>query len=189
MEDGQREREDVSFRSISHPPSSVFHHPAAFYLLALLILGLDQWTKRLAVAALAGGRVVPIIPDYLVLNLVHNQGSAFGLFQGGAAALAVVGLVAIGIIVWIERRGLPGALLRIAVSLQLGGALGNLLDRLRFGYVIDFIELDWKGHNIWPVFNIADSAITIGTILLVIWLLTSDTGSQTATKPAGPSAP
>jgi len=152
-------------------PHRAFQHPSSFYLLALVVLALDQWTKHLAVAALDGGRVIPVVPGYIVLNLVHNQGSAFGLFQGGAAALAVVGVIAIGIIVWIERRGLPGVALRVAVALQLGGALGNLVDRVRFQYVIDFVELQWEGRNIWPVFNVADSAITVGTILLVLWIL------------------
>jgi signal peptidase II len=166
-------------------PSSIVHHPSAFYLLALVVLVVDQWTKHLAVQALADGRVIPLIPGYLVLNLVHNEGSAFGLFQGGAAALAIVSVVAVGVIVWIERRGLPGIALRVAVALQLGGAVGNFIDRARLRYVIDFIEIDWRGRNIWPVFNIADSAITVGTILLVIWLWRSESPTP---KPESPPA-
>lgn len=144
---------------------------AAFYLLAAAVVAADQISKAWAVETLASGRVIPVIPGYLVFNLVHNRGSAFGLIQGGAPVLAVVALVAVALIVYLERRGLTQRILRLAVALQLGGAIGNLIDRARLHYVVDFIELDWKGRNIWPVFNVADMAITVGTALLVGWLL------------------
>lgn len=162
---------------------------ATFYLLAAAVVGLDQLTKAWAADALAGGREIPVIPGYLVLSLVHNRGSAFGMFQGGAVALAVVALFAIGLIVYIEHRGLSGWAVRTAVALQLGGAVGNLIDRVRFQYVIDFIELDWKGRNIWPVFNLADMAITAGTAILVLWLLRTDGGAPDVVTTPPPSAP
>jgi signal peptidase II len=147
------------------------------------VLALDQWTKSLAVSALADGRTVPLIPGYLVLNLVHNEGSAFGLIPRGAPVLAVFSVIAVAVIVWIERRGLPGVLVRVAVALQLGGALGNFVDRAHLRYVIDFIELDWKGRNVWPVFNLADSAITVGTVLLMIWLWRSEQNHPSRESP------
>ena len=142
----------------------------AFYLLAFVVLAIDGLTKAWARNALAGGPSIPVIPGYLTLSLVHNQGSAFGIVRQGSAVLAAIALIAIGFMVYIERRGLPDKLVRAAIAVQLGGALGNFLDRARLGYVIDFIELDWRGKNVWPVFNIADSAITVGTILLIWWL-------------------
>ncbi|HEY3411615.1 MAG TPA: signal peptidase II [Armatimonadota bacterium] len=142
----------------------------AFYILALVVLAFDGLTKSWALSTLAGGRNLSVIPGYVSLSVVYNRGSAFGIVRQGSAALAVIALIAIGFMVYIERRGLPDRLARAAIALQLGGALGNFADRARFGYVIDFIELDWRGKNIWPVFNIADSAITVGTILLIWWL-------------------
>jgi signal peptidase II len=158
---------------------------AAFYLIAALVVALDQVAKAWALAALSGGRTVSLIPGTLVLNLVHNRGSAFGMFQGGAVALALVAAVAIGLMIWIERRGLASGWLRVAVAMQLGGAIGNFIDRVRFQYVVDFIELDWKGRNIWPVFNVADMAITTGTVILVLWLLRAETSRQPASPLRG----
>ncbi|HEY3266171.1 MAG TPA: signal peptidase II [Armatimonadota bacterium] len=141
-----------------------------FYILALAVVALDRLTKVWAVQALSGERFVALVPGTLLLNLVHNRGSAFGLLQGGAALLAAAAVVAIGAMVWLERRGLPGRAITVALALLLGGALGNLIDRVTLGYVVDFIELDWHGRNVWPVFNVADSAITVGTCILIIWL-------------------
>lgn len=143
---------------------------SAFYLLAFVVLATDHLSKSWAISALAGGRSVSVIRGYLTLSLVYNQGSAFGIVRQGSAVLAAVAVVAIGFMLYIERHGLPDRMVRAAVALQLGGALGNFFDRARLGYVIDFIELDWRGRNVWPVFNIADSAITVGTILLIWWL-------------------
>lgn len=143
---------------------------APFYLIAIAVVVLDRLTKLWAVGALAGGGEFPLIPGYLKLGLVLNRGSAFGIIHNGSLALAALAAVAVGVMLWVERRGLPGRLVTTAVALELGGALGNLTDRLRFGHVIDFIELDWHGRNVWPVFNVADSAITIGAILLCWWL-------------------
>ena len=149
-----------------------------FYLLALVVLAVDGLTKSWASHALAGGQSIPVIPGYLTLSLVHNQGSAFGIVRQGSAVLAAIALIAIGFMVYIERRGLPDRLIRAVIALQLGGALGNFVDRARLGYVIDFIELDWRGRNVWPVFNLADSAITVGTILLIWWLWHSQSAER-----------
>lgn len=143
---------------------------ALFYAVALAVVILDRVTKIWAASALANGNAIDVIPGLLKFNLVYNYGSAFGIVQNGAVLLAVLAACAIAVMVWVERRGLPGNVARLAVALQLGGAIGNLIDRLRLGYVVDFVQLDWRGRNIWPVFNVADSAITVGAILLAWWL-------------------
>lgn len=147
---------------------------AAFYILAILVVALDRLTKVWAVNALESGNTISIVPGYLKLCLVLNHGSAFGIVRSGSAGLALLAAIAIGVMVWVERKGLPNRLVTLAVALELGGALGNLSDRLHFGHVVDFIELDWRGQNIWPVFNLADSAITVGAILLCWWLWHSE---------------
>ena len=110
-----------------------------------------------------------IVNNIFSITLVHNTGAAFGIFRDQAAFFVIIsGLAIASILTYIIRSGTKSSFLRnIALSLVLGGAVGNLIDRLRFGYVIDF--LDFK---VWPVFNIADSAITIGAFLLIISLCT-----------------
>jgi signal peptidase II len=147
---------------------------AAFYGVAAGVLVLDQLSKAWAVQALAGAREVPVIPGYLVMNLVFNPGAAFGLFPSGTLMLALLAAVAIVVMVWIERRGSLSIPMAVAVGLQLGGAVGNLIDRLRLGVVIDFLDVRWAGRNVWPVFNIADMAITVGAIMLVTLLLLAE---------------
>lgn len=143
---------------------------SAFYILAIVVVALDRISKIWALRALDSGNSVSIAPGYLKLSLVLNHGSAFGIIRNGSAGLAILATIAIGVMLWVERKGLPNRLVTLAVALELGGALGNLSDRIHFGHVVDFIELDWHGQNIWPVFNLADSAITLGAILLCVWL-------------------
>jgi signal peptidase II len=146
----------------------------AFYVLAILVFALDRATKVWAVGALSSGNTVSLVPGYLRLSIVLNHGSAFGIIRSGSAGLALLAAIAIAVMVWVERKGLPNKLVMLAVALELGGALGNLSDRIRFGHVVDFVELDWHGQNIWPVFNVADSAITAGAILLCWWIWRSE---------------
>jgi signal peptidase II len=144
-----------------------------YYLIALLIVGADHITKWLASAMLIE-RPIEIIPGYLRLSLVHNPGVAFGLFAGeGSAwkpyflgALAVVALVAI----FLYGRHMPSDrhLLHWALAVTAGGIIGNFLDRIFHGYVIDFVEFHIHESFFWPNFNVADSCITIGIALLLI---------------------
>ena len=136
-----------------------------FYGVAAAVLAMDQATKVWAVSALASSGSMPVIGKWLALTLVHNSGSAFGIIPNASLLLAGLAVVAIVAIVLFERRGLPGPAVAIAAGLVLGGALGNLSDRLRFGYVIDFVDLQWRGRNAFPVFNVADSAITVGVLI------------------------
>jgi len=127
------------------------------------VLATDQLTKHVILSTLTLGQSLPIIPSVLHLTYVQNTGAAFGLFENMTAVLAVLSCLAAA---WIVRELRTGRMRhddRIwALALVLGGAIGNLIDRTVYGYVVDFIDL-----RVWPVFNMADAAITIG----VLWLL------------------
>jgi len=138
--------------------------------LVLLVLALDQATKLWATATLDYGMPVAVLP-FFNLTLVHNPGAAFSFLAdaGGWQRLFFIGLstlVSLVLVVWIWRLPRTARLLGIALVLVLGGALGNLVDRVAYGYVIDFVDLHAGGWH-WPAFNIADSAISCGVILLL----------------------
>ena len=136
--------------------------------MASLVFILDRITKIIAVRTMSYGQSINVLPNIFHITLVSNNGTAFGLMKGQNVILAVVAAVAVVLIVIyaVTHKGL-GFAVSLALGLILGGALGNLLDRIKFGYVIDFFDF-----RIWPVFNIADSAITVGMIILVIILCT-----------------
>jgi signal peptidase II len=138
-------------------------------LLALVcgILALDQATKHLVVANIARGDSVPIVGDVLRITHLRNPGAAFGILRGFGGLLALVAVVGVGIFVMILLQK-PPKWIGIGASLVAGGAAGNLTDRLTRGpfgrgEVVDFVDFSF-----WPTFNVADSAITIGAIMLVL---------------------
>lgn len=139
-----------------------------FLGLAVLVVLTDQLTKRLAEDRLRDQRSVPIVDDILRLTYVQNRGAAFGLLQDQTTFFVLVGILVIGVIA-ASYRYLPrsGFMLHLALGLQLGGAVGNLIDRVRQGYVVDFVDFGYRA-NWWPVFNVADSAIVIGVALLAL---------------------
>ena len=145
-----------------------------FYGLVGALVLLDQLSKFLALHYLSPEASVSVIPHVLDLTLVHNRGVAFGLFSGYAPALFTVITISLVFLFVITNRShakaSPGIsnVDRWALSLILGGAVGNWIDRLRFAAVIDFIDF-----RVWPVFNIADAAITIGVSLYFIRVLMS----------------
>ncbi len=136
-------------------------------LLATLVAIVDQVSKFIIQHIFSPGSSIPIIKDIFHITLVHNTGAAFGILKARTPYLVIIGIIAaFFILYYLSRLKKDAACTRIAFSLILGGIIGNLIDRLRFGYVIDFLDL-----RIWPVFNVADSAITIGAILMVIQLI------------------
>src|SRR5215468_1372760 len=145
-------------------------------LLAAAILVADQITKWWALHGLRFGEAVPVIPGLFSLTLVMNPGLAFGMLGGVPEAFRwMVGLLSIGAVVLlavIAARLLPtgGAWTRLALGLIFGGAAGNLIDRLRFGAVVDYLDFYWGAYH-WPAFNVADSAITVGVSILAFRML------------------
>jgi signal peptidase II len=131
------------------------------FIIVISVILTDQITKFLALSFLQLNTPVSLIKNFLNLTLVHNRGAAFGVFQNQLLLFVLVSFFAIGLILYNLRNKTNSILLKLSLSLILGGAIANLIDRLRFGYVVDFLDL-----RIWPVFNIADSAITIAALLL-----------------------
>ncbi len=135
-----------------------------FIIVTGVILS-DQITKFLALRFLQLNTPVPLIKNFLNLTLVHNRGAAFGFLQNQLLLFVLVSFFAIGLILYNLKNKKNSFILKLSLSLILGGCVGNLIDRLRFGFVIDFLDL-----RVWPVFNVADSVITIAALFL-IWEL------------------
>ncbi|HEV7661993.1 MAG TPA: signal peptidase II [Chloroflexota bacterium] len=153
-----------------------------FLGLAAVVVIADQATKRVASDRLEGRESVHVVDDVLRFTYVVNRGAAFGLLQDQTAFFVFVGVLVIGVIV-ASYRYLPrsGFRLHLALGLQLGGAIGNLIDRIRQGYVVDFVDFGYRS-NWWPVFNVADSAIVIGVALLALNALSSPSGAGTGVE-------
>ncbi|MFK7702133.1 signal peptidase II [Pseudomonas caspiana] len=144
----------------------------AWLWLSLLVLVVDQATKYYFENRLELYEQIVIIPDYFSWMLAYNTGAAFSFLADSSgwqrwlfALIAVV--VSVVLVVWLKRLGRDDTWLAIALALVLGGALGNLYDRVAIGHVIDFIFVHWKEHG-FPAFNVADSAITVGAIMLAL---------------------
>ncbi|HLC61198.1 MAG TPA: signal peptidase II [Candidatus Nanoarchaeia archaeon] len=131
---------------------------------ALIIVILDQLTKLLIRKNFKLNESIPAIKNFFHLTYVQNTGSAFSLFQGFNIFFIIFSIIVIGIIFYYIRKIKQNEkLMQLAIGLLLGGTIGNLLDRIFIGAVTDFIDF-----RIWPVFNIADSAVTISVVLLII---------------------
>ncbi len=127
----------------------------------------DQLLKQWILAGFTPGESVDIADGYLRITLIHNSGALFGIFQGQAGLFALASLGVMALIVWFQSRaGTGNLILTLALGLLLGGAIGNLIDRLRFDYVLDFVDAGigaWR----WYTFNVADSAISMSLVLLL----------------------
>ncbi|MFJ4155006.1 signal peptidase II [Pseudomonas sp. NPDC089752] len=141
--------------------------------LSLLVLVLDQATKLYFNNALTMYQQIVVIPDYFSWTLAYNTGAAFSFLADGAGwqrwlfALIAVAVSAV-LVVWLKRLGRNETWLAVALALVLGGAIGNLYDRVVLGHVVDFILVHWKNTHYFPAFNIADSAITVGAVMLAL---------------------
>jgi signal peptidase II len=165
----------------SEPTPNVRTRTAGFdfwpFVVAAIVVVLDQLTKALIINAFGpseNGKSTTIIPRVLDFRHDENTGAAFSLFQGRSTTLLLIGLIVIGVLIY-YYRALPqgNPLLRTAVGAVLGGAVGNLIDRVRLGHVTDWIHVT---H--YPTFNLADSCITVGMITLAVYLLFFDRSPQ-----------
>ena len=141
-------------------------HWLVFIGLALTVLVLDQLTKAWLTSTLSPGEVMSVIGDYVRLVFSQNSGALFGLFRDNAVLFGIVSIFVIGLIVVYQRQVGSSLYLSIALGLLLGGALGNVTDRLRLGYVVDFVDIG-IGDLRWYTFNVADAAISISILLLI----------------------
>ncbi len=146
-----------------------------YFLLAVLVWAADQVSKWVVAQALLVGEVRPLIPGFFNLTHVTNRGAAFGLFANVSSPLGTillvlfsgVALAVIGVLLW---RNPADRLSGVSLALIFGGALGNLLDRVRVGRVVDFLDFHLGGYH-WPAFNLADSAIVLGAAGVMLHLL------------------
>lgn len=154
-----------------------------YLILVFLTLGvilLDQWTKGLVVDRFRLGESIPIISEFFNLTRVHNTGAAFGILAHANPVFRVpffliVPVVALGAIAYVFRK-IPDKDVKMstALSLVVGGAVGNLLDRLMYHHVIDFLEFHWRYRWHFPAFNVADAAICVGVGILMLDIITND---------------
>lgn len=132
-----------------------------------MVIMVDQVVKAAVTNTLKDGRIVELLGGLIRLDYTVNTGAAFGILRHSGIVFALVAvIVSLGIIVYYRRVVSSPLPIRLALGLILGGALGNLIDRIRLGYVVDFIDLRW-----WPVFNLADSAIVLGVCLLLLYAM------------------
>ena len=155
-----------------------------FLGLAALVLVLDQLTKAWLVSFLAPGERVEVIGDYVRLIHSQNNGALFGLFRDQALLFAVISIGVVGAIVWFHHTSGRNTLLSVALGLLLGGALGNMADRFRIGYVVDFVDVG-LGDLRFYTFNLADSAISLAILLLLISAFVTNRDE----RPAGAETP
>jgi len=143
---------------------------AKWLSLSAVVILLDQLTKRLAEAGLTYAEPVAVLPSFN-FTLLYNRGAAFSFLDDAGGwqrwfFVAVSVLASVALLFWLGKLKAEQRLLAVALALILGGAIGNLIDRLWLGHVIDFIQVYYRDFY-WPAFNIADSAITVGAVLLV----------------------
>jgi len=154
-----------------------------FFVAATLVIALDQITKKVVAATFLPGESRIVVPHVFWLTYVQNHKGAFGLFGGHPLFMAAI---ALGVVVifysWYRQDG-ANAATHLIFGLILGGAIGNIIDRLRFGYVVDFFDLHW-----WPVFNVADSAISIGIASLLLTIVFHDRRRRAMAAPPASSA-
>lgn len=144
-----------------------------YLILAAAVIVLDIWTKALVLARIDLHETIPIIPNFFQLVHVRNTGAAFGIGANASSRIVPLllnfGAIAVFfvVVVYALRSAVTDRVLQTGLHLILGGAIGNLLDRFRFGYVVDFLDV-YVGTKHWPAFNVADSAICIGIALLFL---------------------
>src|SRR5215468_10271518 len=161
----------------------------AYLLVSLAVLFLDQWTKGLITRTFEVHQSSAVIANFFDITYVRNSGAAFGLFASVDSSLKAIILNTVAVLVFFVVSGYAlrtshkSLRLQTGFALILGGAVGNLLDRVRFGYVVDFLDFSIGSHH-WPAFNVADSAICVGVGLLFLDMLKAEED-----RPAGPAEP
>lgn len=141
-----------------------------YFLIIILILAGDQISKWAITSNLSLSESIPLIENVLHITYIRNTGAAFSMFEGQATVLGIFTavLVTAGLVFIYVKRKSEDRLMMVAVSMIIGGGIGNLIDRAAYGYVVDFIDF-----RVFPVFNVADICVTLGCALLIVYVLTS----------------
>ncbi len=159
----------------------------ALFIICFCVLLADQWTKSMVQDRIPLYHSVEVIRGVFNLTHVRNTGGAFGIFGGerrglGSSLFVVVSLIAIGVLLYLFIKVKQSEkTLAVSFSLVLSGAIGNLIDRFRYGEVIDFFDFHLRSYH-WPAFNIADTAICVGIGLMALELLIKDHGKSTKSQ-------
>ncbi|WP_078595492.1 signal peptidase II [Evansella clarkii] len=142
-----------------------------FYLIAFIVLVIDQFTKWLVVQNMEIRESIPVIEGFFYLTSHRNAGAAFGILQGQMWLFYIATIIVVGVVVYyIQVYGRQNRLFGISLGLVLGGAIGNFIDRVLFGEVVDFLDVYIFNYN-YPIFNVADSALVVGVIMLIIHVI------------------
>ena len=175
------QRPDTADPAPPRPPGETGLRPVVFYLIVLIVFAADQWSKARIQQMLGFEQSREVFGKAFLLTLTHNTGGAWGLLpHGNPLFIGFAILAAVALLFAYHRVARPDSLIAGAFALALGGAFGNLLDRLRYGYVVDFFEARVI-H--WPIFNIADSAISVSIVLLLIHFFRSARAGADETAP------
>ncbi|MDO3384888.1 signal peptidase II [Gilvimarinus sp. SDUM040013] len=163
-------------------------HPWGWYLLALVVVGLDQWSKVIAVESLSYGQPVAVT-RFFDWTLLHNRGAAFSFLSDAGGwqrwfFTAIACGMSVFITVWLFRIARERWLESMALGFVLGGAIGNLYDRVTLGYVVDFISVHYQ-DKYFPAFNVADAAICFGAFLMIVHMLFFSEESKVKRKESG----
>lgn len=145
-----------------------------YYVLALFIIALDQLTKYAVVIYMDIGESIELIPDFLYLTSHRNEGAAFGILQGQMWFFYIITVVVVAAIIYhLHKYGKSSFMIGLPLVFILGGALGNFIDRVLFGAVVDFVDTYFWGYS-YPIFNVADSALVVGVGLLIIKMMSDE---------------
>ena len=148
--------------------------------LFIAVVAFDQVTKTIVKQAMTLGESIPVIGDAVRITFVENDGIAFGLHVKNAViftAISILACILIMVYLWKQRK--EGAWLKASLVLVLGGAIGNVIDRVLFGKVVDFIDVGYKTLR-WPVFNVADSAVVIGMGIMIVLMIREEKSKSSA---------
>lgn len=175
-----------------HMLASWFRKAWLVLAVAGIVILLDQWTKELVrnnIPDYTSMIPIPALGEYFVFEHVHNYGAAFGIFQNqGNFFIIVAVIVTIGILAYVRYLPTDAWFVRVLLGLMLGGAIGNVIDRINQGYVTDFVKMGVPGVYYWPNYNIADSAIVGGVIGLGIYVIVDDVRRNRREKAAASTA-
>lgn len=139
-----------------------------YYLAALLIIGIDQLTKWIILTTMELGERITVIDGFFEITSHRNSGAAWGILQGQMTLFYIITpIVVIGVVYYMQKYAKDDRLMALAFSFILGGAIGNFIDRILYQEVVDFLDFEFFGYD-FPIFNIADSALTVGVVLLII---------------------
>lgn len=158
-----------------------------YYIIACLVIALDQWTKWLIIKNMDFGESITIIGNFLYITSHRNSGAAWGILEGQMWFFyAITVIVIVAIIYYLKKAVKEGTIFKISLALMLGGAVGNFIDRVFRKEVVDFIHTYPFGYN-FPIFNIADSSLVVGVLLLMIYMFLEERKTKEKSNAEGRS--